>query len=207
MSSQFLMQPDIVLLNEDNDTKSNKNNLIMNMKNVIQFESLVDNMTTCSDNCCNILIKPYDYKHTSNDFRHKFKKNKAGIFFYNPISKKILLVQSRGMKWGPPKGTIEDADLTIEDCAIREVFEETGLLIDKKQLKPEFIYRIDRATYYYIELNEHSIGNIDSNDDNDASGITWINIDCLLKMVNRKTIDINSHCKKLLRKFFNIYIS
>jgi len=141
---------------------------------------------------------PYLYDHT----RDKFKQSKAGMFIYNPMTKYILLVQSRGKKWGPPKGTMESFDIDIEHCAIREVYEETGLKIDILELVQK--YRIDRATYYMIEKDVSNMKFLNYSQENDASGITWIHLDCLINMVNNKTIELNSHCKKLLHRFFNI---
>lgn len=160
----------------------------------------------CPKGCCSITTKPYKHIHTSYDFRHKFNNIKAGIFFYDPISKRVLLVQSRGMKWGPPKGSMEDIDsLSIENCAIREVKEESGIDVDISQLTSENKYRIDRATYYYIEYApDASSLDIPGGHDNDASGITWIDVDCLCDMYDRRIIDLNSHCKKLLRKILKI---
>jgi 8-oxo-dGTP pyrophosphatase MutT (NUDIX family) len=133
------------------------------------------------------------------DIRSKFKKKKSGVFFYDPKTDRILLVKSRGMKWGPPKGSMEDIDNTIEDCAIREVYEETGIKIHRELLKTDNKYRIDRATYYYLE--------IDYNDKfielYDNLGITWIKRKCLHDLINRESIELNSHCKKLLRKLIN----
>jgi ADP-ribose pyrophosphatase YjhB (NUDIX family) len=34
--------------------------------------------------------------------------------------------------WGPPKGTLQENEI-VEDCAIREVFEETGIQIKVEQ--------------------------------------------------------------------------
>jgi 8-oxo-dGTP pyrophosphatase MutT (NUDIX family) len=161
-------------------------------------------LKSCTNGCCSIVIKPYNETHTSYDFRHKFKKSKAGIFFYDPITEKVLLVQSRGIKWGPPKGTIEDTDKSIEDCAVREVMEETGIVIPKDRLTTENRHHIDRATYYYLEKDAVKNVNIPTCQDNDASGITWIHIKCLENMHDTGQIDLNSHCKKLIKKILKI---
>ena len=159
----------------------------------------------CPNGCCSITMKPYHRTHTSYDFRHKFNKFKAGIFFYDPLAEKTLLVQSRGMKWGPPKGTMESTDHSVESCAIREVKEETGIDINSSMLTSNNKYRIDRATYYYIEKYAPSSSiNVPGGLDNDASGITWINTNCLCEMSDNGDIDLNSHCKKLLKKILGI---
>ena len=79
----------------------------------------------CQDNCCQIKINPY--KNT----KHYFGKGKkAGVFIYDPVQKKILIVQSRGHLWGAPKGSLNVGE-TIKECAIREVKEETNLDLSK----------------------------------------------------------------------------
>lgn len=160
-------------------------------------------MMSCPNNCCTFLVKPYKYKRTKYDC-HKFRRNKAGVFFYDPTTERILLVQSRGMKWGPPKGSIESTDATIKDTAIREVYEETGIVIVKENLDDSTRIRIDKATYYYIEKDADFNMSIPDGLDNDASGITWVNVSCLHRMYLTGKIDLNSHCKKLIGKILKL---
>ena len=40
--------------------------------------------------------------------------------------------------------------------------------------------------------------------DNDANGIGWIKTNCLVEMINDKNIEINRHCKILIKKFLDI---
>ena len=89
-----------------------------------------------------------------NHEKKRYRK-KAGIFIYDPETKKVLLVQSRGRLWGPPKGTIKDNELD-KDCAIREVKEETGInILESNFLK---IMRIkNNAIYYYVEMKECNV--------------------------------------------------
>lgn len=160
----------------------------------------------CPQGCCDIKLKDYIPCFKVYDYKTKLKKLKAGVFFYDPKLDKILLVQSRGEKWGPPKGTIEEKE-TIEECAIREVFEETGLSVTKDQLDKCIKYRIDRATYFYIEQDStdpNSESYISNIVDNDASGVTWVNTKCLMDMFYLHGFDLNSHCKKLLQKILKI---
>ncbi len=157
----------------------------------------------CINQCCRIVYKPYTSKWT--DSKHKYKKLKAGIFFHDTATDKILLVQSRGIKWGPPKGSMEDVDESIEDCAIRETFEETGIMIDKNQLSKKTV-RFDKSTYFYQTYSETDV-TIPNIDNNDATGISWIKLDCLLHMYEKGLIDLNAQCKRLLRRIFQINIT
>ena len=42
--------------------------------------------------------------------------------------------------------------------------------------------------------------------DNDANGIGWIKLNCLIEMINNEYLDINKHCKILIKKFLNMNI-
>jgi ADP-ribose pyrophosphatase YjhB (NUDIX family) len=97
---------------------------------------------------------------------------------------------------------MEDVDQhDVKDCAIREVFEETGLTVDRDQLNEKMV--IDRTTYFYIECDENPISVQQSTDDNDANGIGWIKVDCLRAMLSANEMSINYHCKRLLKRFLN----
>ncbi len=59
----------------------------------------------CENGCCKYEMKIYD--------RCVFtprNKQKAGVFIYDSIGGKILLDQSRGNLWGPPKGSCESGE-------------------------------------------------------------------------------------------------
>jgi 8-oxo-dGTP diphosphatase len=70
---------------------------------------------------------------------------------------KLLMVkhvnpESGDAWWIPPGGGLEDQDNSIHDCAIREVFEETGLqvTVGKMVYLREFIETVPRI--HHIEL-------------------------------------------------------
>ena len=152
----------------------------------------------CDKKCCKIQT------HLYNDKSRKFNSNykKAGIFIYDPKTNRILLVQSRGNLWGPPKGTMKKYETPIQ-CAIREVKEETGLDINPKYLSKKVNVK-NRAIYYYIEIDYHDINIQSQNFDNDANGITWIKIDCLRKLIYDGEIYLNYYCKLVIKYFLSI---
>lgn len=152
----------------------------------------------CYEGCCEIRL--IHFKHTEpHRKRHVYK---AGFFIYDPAEDRVLLVQSRGELWGPPKGTIEENE-SKQDCALREVKEETGLEIKAPDFEKRFNF--DRACYFYTELDSktHPV-DVQSTKDNDANGITWIKVKCLLEHIKSGRITVNRHCKETFKKFLNV---
>jgi ADP-ribose pyrophosphatase YjhB (NUDIX family) len=152
----------------------------------------------CADGCCKIDIKEYKQQ-----LLHSKNKKKAGVFIYDPTTNKVLIVQSRGNFWGAPKGTIEYGESNIE-CAIREVKEETGLIICEKMLFQSFII-CNQATYFYLETSECDVKVQDNHLQNDANGIGWIKLECLKKCINSGKISINQHFRLLLIKLLGLH--
>lgn len=153
----------------------------------------------CPKNCCSIEVaEPSSYLVRRLRRGHC---RKAGVFIYDPNEDRVLLVQSRGQLWGPPKGTLEvDKGETSCQCAIREVKEETGL-----QMKVEDFSRAikikNRAMYYYVERKSEIVHIQTGQEDNDANGITWIKLSCLEDCIKSGHIILNQHCKLVLKKF------
>ena len=161
------------------------------------------NTYKCDHDCCNYKITPYKQVKWSNGDGWKSNTGKivkAGSFIIDPTTSKILLVQSRGQLWGPPKGTIQDEE-TYEQCAIREVFEETGITLDPKIFLGHTLVK-NKALYYTSELKENEIEPQNHIKDNDANGIGWFNINCLNELIESNKINLNQHCKILIKKFF-----
>lgn len=156
----------------------------------------------CPNNCCQIKIKPHTDDISIN--KKYYPTNKSGIFIYDPKCNKILLVQSNGNLWGIPKGTLKNEETSI-CCALREVYEETGLIIDPNDIsKSIMIY--NNCTYFYIEKSCCDVSVQNNPNNNDANGITWIKIDCLRNCLLNGNIDINSHTRILLKKFLDLHL-
>src|SRR5574338_681236 len=79
------------------------NNYYKSLKSNKKSQDLINEYNQCFNKCCFYLLKEYT-DPTNIDYKHKYKKQKAGVLFFNERNKKILLVQSRGQKWGIPKG-------------------------------------------------------------------------------------------------------
>tara|TARA_Y100001970_G_scaffold144244_1_gene177174 strand:- start:76 stop:633 length:558 start_codon:yes stop_codon:yes gene_type:complete len=133
------------------------------------------------------------------------KKRRAGILIIDDseIIPKIFLIQSCGNLWGPPKGGVYDNE-TIKQGALREFYEETGVKLNVNLEKCKS-FKLNESIYFIIYLSKDKISKIKPIDDplNDASGYTWIKIDCLYLLENknfeRGKKAITGHCKKLLK--------
>ncbi|MFN6373932.1 MAG: NUDIX hydrolase [Chitinophagia bacterium] len=126
----------------------------------------------------------------------------AGGMVFN--SKRELLMMKRKGKWDMPKGKLDDGE-TMEDCAIREVIEETGLsplqLIKKLQttyhtypyqgktaLKPSHWYLMEYA----------GIQNPIPQTEEDITEICWADKELAKKLINNAYPSI----REMVQKYF-----
>jgi hypothetical protein len=155
-------------------------------------------MFTCDKGCCSIKINPYTSPKDPFE-KVRRRRRKSGVFIYDPISNKVLLVQSRGHWWGPPKGSINFQE-TERKCAIREVKEETGLVISQDSFS-KATNIMNKAMYFYVEQQECEVQIQDHIHDNDANGICWINLECLEECVRNGNISLSQHCRVVFNRF------
>lgn len=106
-------------------------------------------------------------------------------------SNKILLVKGRhSKKWSFPKGHRERSDASTLSCALRELWEETGL-----KLRQEYIgvkkYRV--AEYYiYSVPDEYRLFPMDNREIEEAS---WFDVDKIKEL--DKNVDVSMFCHHL----------
>ena len=105
--------------------------------------------------------------------------NKASNVIIKYDGKILLLLRSVGWKtgyWGPPGG-IADENEDPKDTAIREVFEETGLVIEKEDLR--FLKSKTKSDFgmVWFYIVEKFTGDIELSWEHDA--YKWIDIDNL----------------------------
>ena len=134
------------------------------------------------------------------------KENIEGIITEKDLNDvKILLVQSKGQFWGPPKGSLNPGE-SIINAAIREVKEETGIEFDQKNIGE---IRVVKGSCYYFHLNidEIPVSIQTSLEGNDANGIGWFRVECLNNMVKSGKLQINQHCTLLIKKILGYTIS
>lgn len=165
----------------------------------------------CHNQCCRIYTTPYD-DNISKDWIYTHRERKAGVLIYNSFRSSILLVQSRGQRWGVPKGSVEPEENTLA-CAVRELSEETGVNLNESVLRNPVKIQ-NHATYYLYDAYEEP-GKLPLNAstiDNDVSGLTWINVNCLKDLLLKPptgldTFRINYHTRLLLFHHFNLDMS
>lgn len=164
------------------------------------------NVTYCLNKCCKIEYMNYNY-NTSSEFKYSKNMNKkAGVCIFNSVRGSILIVQSRGVLWGFPKGTVE-ANETYIECAIRELAEETEIQLNPIELKNGI--SIKNRSMYYVYDTLHEKGTIPKNAgtrENDVTGLSWIKIDCLYDLVNKNVIKLNFHTKYILKNYLKLIL-
>lgn len=162
------------------------------------------NNFSCSHSCCNYKITHWSRPKTvppPNQPRPN-NRRKAGVLLQDPVSNKILLVQSCGKFWGPPKGTVEPEE-SYEECAARELREETGLAVSEEAYKRP-IYVKSNAVYFHYKTPEIPVVVQNTGSYNDANGIGWFKIDCVKRMIREGKMSANQHLKLVFKKILEI---
>lgn len=158
--------------------------------------------------CGTCVYKTRRYIHVKTIYERKHHK-KVGIFATSNDNTHVLLVQSCGMYWGPPKGSLEDGE-SIKECAAREFREETGIVIDEGLLNT-YTRIMPRGYYYRINMSISDSFNIDeentNNSHNDSTGVGWFSIDCIRKNAENGYMKINQHLRCALIHYLNININ
>ncbi len=124
---------------------------------------------------------------------------KAGVVIFNQNFTKVLLVSNNydteNGKLGFPKGHIEGKE-SYEDCAKREVYEETGLNIDIPQ-NSKFL-TVNNSKYYVFVLDREDYNDFMPIDKREIKYCSFINID------DFDNLDINKETRVLLNKKKNL---
>ncbi len=93
-----------------------------------------------------IIFHP-DFERLKKAFFKHFKLVQTGGGLVKNGAGEILIIFRRG-KWDLPKGKLDDGE-TLEECALREVREETGLQ------KLKIVSKINITYHTYIEFGKH----------------------------------------------------
>jgi ADP-ribose pyrophosphatase YjhB (NUDIX family) len=152
----------------------------------------------CTKGCCDIYVKKYITNGTA--ICDTNRRSKAGALLYDEKLNAVLLVQSRGNLWGIPKGSLEE-DESFLSATIREVKEETGIMLDGDMLTTYVEIPIHKSVYYFVKYDKCIVNVQDHIQGNDANSIGWINIDCLRTLIDDSIIKLNKHTKDVLHHF------
>jgi 8-oxo-dGTP pyrophosphatase MutT (NUDIX family) len=134
------------------------------------------------------------------NFTYDRKPKAGGILIYKG---RILILQSRGKKWGFPKGGLEHGENVFE-CAHREVNEETSLQIDFNP--DDFVIQLKNTIYFvkFLEtapprINNHYLRQIG----NDCTGICWMRLTCFSELVKKNKMYLNSGAREFARSYIH----
>ncbi|MDR1231506.1 MAG: NUDIX domain-containing protein [Spirochaetaceae bacterium] len=135
----------------------------------------------------------------------------TSTYIYNQKNNKFLFIKHKKLKkWLMPGGHWEINELT-DEAALREVFEETGLIVtligerfprETDQVRPYGIQRnvIEEGRHEHLDLiyfavcdDEKYIQNVRETD-----GIGWFT----LQEINQETFDTFEHCRKWCNYFY-----
>jgi hypothetical protein len=107
--------------------------------------------------------------------------HKAGAFLLQ--RNRVLLVRSRGAKWGFPKGFILPGETALS-CATRKVKDQTSLDVDIAETD-RLAWSPGQTVIYFKEIKETTRASINTKVINckDCTGICWVRLSCLKKEV------------------------
>lgn len=159
---------------------------------------------TCFRNCQCVLN--VDYKDTADFYEDDdTPKQCAGVCV---VSRRgILINQSYNLYWGIPKGIRNESE-SLRACAIRELFEETNLKLDKSQLTRnmfKFKYKnISRQVcVFFAHVDAVDVlPRINTGNDAESTGCGFIHPKCLLELFYSGKIKINYFTRVLINKIF-----
>jgi 8-oxo-dGTP pyrophosphatase MutT (NUDIX family) len=130
----------------------------------------------------------------------------AGVCVISPQG--VLLSQSHNLYWGIPKGVMEPGEKLVE-CAVRELYEETGLLLhpaDLHQVVFSFQYKkVSRIVSIFFYVSSKTF-DLDPTKEfiSDVTGFGFIQPACILELVYSNVIKINYFTRVLLNILFKI---
>lgn len=130
--------------------------------------------TFCPSGCCKLFSIGHVPCHTA--WKKRDEHFRAGVFVVDPTWSYVLLVQSYGRLWGPAKGVIEKGE-TPKQAAARELKEETGLVVQPKELK--FSIPINNGSYFIHISPYQDLPIPRDQESNEITGLAWISLNCL----------------------------
>lgn len=120
--------------------------------------------------------------------------DRAGIILINKEGYILLIKGKSSKKWGFPKGYIEKGE-TVEECAIREFNEETGLKFEGEQILYDGIFTATNCDYLIIHLQISNLKKVSEIDSNEILDVKWF------KQKHIKNLDKNKGLLIYYEKF------
>ena len=178
----------------------------------------LDKEYKCDKGCCTLKFTSSVhkfYKNYKKNGRQNESRDSAGIAVMTEsqnLGKKLLLTQSYNNLWGVPKGKREGEE-TVQECACREVREESGVKISLASLDncqeykyvPHYdkqltihIFKYIMPTIDYVTCVLEKLSTNDMHDD--STGFGWIDLNCLQTAVKKRDIKLNAVTKYVLAK-------
>jgi 8-oxo-dGTP pyrophosphatase MutT (NUDIX family) len=118
----------------------------------------------------------------------------AGGFIFD-ISNSAVLIVKGPSKWSLPKGHLEPNEHPSM-AAVREIYEETSLIIDIPNLNRS--KKLRKCIYYYVILKDADKFKLDPIDKKEVSDIKWIKYEELVKL------DCNKHLKYFINNWSTV---
>ena len=115
---------------------------------------------------------------------------------FNTDFTRILIVKNnyhpypQCQKWGYPKGHVENNETTYE-CAKRELYEETGLVINISEHKT---VNVNNSKYYVFTTDEAELKNINPVDTNEINAVQFQDISTI------QSLNLNREASVLIKK-------
>jgi 8-oxo-dGTP pyrophosphatase MutT (NUDIX family) len=108
-----------------------------------------------------------------------------------------LVIQSYKRFWGFPKGHVEENE-TMEQCAIRETSEETGISLRETDLLRSYTVYNGDGVYFIVNGNDLSYNLERMTSTEEITGINWLCLRCLDRYMRVNEIIVNSHFRALI---------
>lgn len=134
-------------------------------------------------------IEPVNLWRAKIDQCEKMRRMAGGIILNRELTHIVLVKSRNSNKWGIPKGGVEDEETDIEG-ALREMYEECGILIETPELVPMAPCITFRGVRIFLfcwndEMENCKLGPVDTYE---ISECGWFDINTLFS-------DLNSHQK------------
>ena len=145
-----------------------------------------------------------NYTSSGNDVK------RSGVIFLSKTTPELKLLVVKGKISGIysfPKGRHNNSYESNQECAIREVYEETGIKLKYKDIEKSHICRIGRNTYFILEVCENKYNNFFIKDTNEVCEVSWKTIPELKELnCNKDVRNVLQYPTKKFRYHDYIYL-